>query len=814
MKRKILGFYLLLLGSSHIVVLLRPAESKLLSGQKLLRIAARKSPVEIAYFDSGGAEKPALLLIHGSPLGAAGFPPVIRELQKYFRVIAPSLPGFEASTRKIPDYSVSAHAAYLADFLTALKIKSLHVAGYSMGSGVAIELAHLVPGAVKSLILISGIGVQEHELLGNYHLNHLLHSAQLVFFWGMHNLTPHFGFWDWFPVNYYYARNFYDTDQRPLEGYLRELRVPTLIVHGNDDAFVPVSAAYAHHRLIRRSVLTIFPGKGHLMVFEEPGSLARTMNQFVTGDVADMDYERHVPAVTKSFPWFIFIFIIVATFISEDLTCIASGILAANGNISLWVAVVACFLGLVTGDILLMLSGRLLRKTRVAQRATVLTATSWLEKRGVFAIFLSRFVPGTRLPLYLAVGISRMSLARSILAFCAASLAWTPAIVILAYATGEGALAALEKYNQAAVYIFAGLIAFWVLVHRLLLPLASWRGRRLLWSSWLRLTHWEFWPPYIFYIPLAFYIAYLGLRYRGITVFTAANPAIPDGGVIGESKSAILGNLKGAGKAVARYALVSDITGLQKFMHQRKLRYPVVLKPDVGERGNGVAIIRSQTQAEEYLAASEEAAIAQEYIPGLEYGVFYFRYPHAQKGEIFAITDKRFPQLTGDGTSTLEELILRDRRAVMMARFHLKKYGTRLGEVLPRGMKFPLVELGTHAKGSLFLDGKHLMTEKLADAIDSISQGFKGFYFGRYDIRVPSRSDFEAGKNLKVVELNGVTSEATSIYDPQHSLWHAYRVLARQWRIAFEIGLEARERGAKPTPVLTLVKNILSAIGR
>ena len=44
------------------------------------------------------------------------------------------------------------------------------------------------------------------------------------------------------------------------------------------------------------------------------------------------------------------------------------------------------------------------------------------------------------------------------------------------------------------------------------------------------------------------------------------------------------------------------------------------------------------------------------------------------------------------------------------------------------------------------------------------------------------------GRNLKIVELNGVTSEATHIYDPKLSLFDAYRVLFRQWRIAFELG--------------------------
>ena len=95
-------------------------------------------------------------------------------------------------------------------------------------------------------------------------------------------------------------------------------------------------------------------------------------------------------------------------------------------------------------------------------------------------------------------------------------------------------------------------------------------------------------------------------------------------------------------------------------------------------------------------------------------------------------------------------------------------------------------------------------TEAMERAIDSLAQGFAGFYFGRFDIRTISLADFQQGQNFKIVELNGVTSEATSIYDPKNSLFTAYRVLFEQWRIAFEIGAQNRQRGTRPTPLWKL----------
>ncbi|HSE21883.1 MAG TPA: hypothetical protein VLB68_09485, partial [Pyrinomonadaceae bacterium] len=120
-----------------------------------------------------------------------------------------------------------------------------------------------------------------------------------------------------------------------------------------------------------------------------------------------------------------------------------------------------------------------------------------------------------------------------------------------------------------------------------------------------------------------------------------------------------------------------------------------------------------------------------------------------------------------------------------------------------------LIEIGTHCRGCIFLDGAEIKTEALEAAIDRVARGFDGFYFGRFDIRTPSLADFKQGKNFKVVELNGVTSEATHIYDARNSLVTAYRVLFQQWRIAFEIGAQNRKQGIRPVTLRTLASLVV-----
>lgn len=836
MRRRFFIAYALLLLASWLFAALFPVREKPTSGQKLITVERPQGcerptrPVEIAFAELGDASNSVVVLLHGSPVGASLLHRLAQRLSADFRVIVPDLPGFAASTRGLPDYSIAAGACYVRALLQTLHIHEVHIVGYSMGGGVAIHLAQGNPQSVKTLTLLSSIGEQESELTGNYHLNHLLHALQLGVIWLVEKALPHFGYFGLQPVNYEYARNFYDTDQRPLASYLSRLAPPVLILHGFDDWLVPVRAAERHHELIPHSLLRLFPGEGHLLPESQPGQIAAAIRQFVTTQADLLVRKNLVSAGQKSplaMPWLLLILIPLATLVSEDLTCIGSGMLVAADRLGFPVAVLTCFAGIFFGDLLLVVLGRWARTTgcirkilaRIVAEDALHCAERWLQSRGQAAVIASRFLPGTRLPLYTAIGFASARPWRYAGAFAVASALWTPLLVGIAVLYGETAFSLLERYEGAATYAIAGIIVFYFMLHRIFLPVLSWKGRRLLYSRWLRLTRWEFWPPYIFYIPLGFYILCLMLRYRSMTVFTAANPAIPDGGFIGESKSAILSGLGQNGKTVARYALIAPtsierrVHEAETFMRRYRLSFPVVLKPDVGERGNDVVIVKDRAALTGYFASHTGATIVQEYIPGREYGVFYIRLPEEQKGRIFATTDKRFPTLIGDGVSTLEELILSDDRALCMANFHLKKYAATLTQVIAKGEIFPLVELGTHCKGSLFLDGGHLITEELSQQIERVSRRFKGFFFGRYDIRVSDEESFMRGRGLKIVELNGVTSEATSIYDPRHSLRHAYRVLAEQWRFAFEIGRQNTLQGARPTPIWQFVKHLRQALG-
>lgn len=320
-------------------------------------------------------------------------------------------------------------------------------------------------------------------------------------------------------------------------------------------------------------------------------------------------------------------------------------------------------------------------------------------------------------------------------------------------------------------------------------------------AAWTRLRSWEYWPSWAVYLPLVPWLAYLAARHGRITTCTACNPAIPLGGLVGESKWQILSLLPSDSIVGTEFLAVDTpgrrITLLQRRMIDRGWRWPLILKPDVGERGAGVRLVHSSAEAERYFESVSHAVLAQEFHPGPhEAGVFYIRFPGKDRGRIFSITDKRFASVIGDGHSTLRSLIWRHPRYRCQARVFLNRFGERASEVPPAGQSVRLALAGNHCQGTMFLDGAAMATPQLLAAFDDIARRAPHIYFGRFDVRYTDPAAFMRGENFRIVEFNGLLSESTNIYDPATSFWQGQRTLREQWDLAYRIGAANQRAGA------------------
>lgn len=144
-------------------------------------------------------------------------------------------------------------------------------------------------------------------------------------------------------------------------------------------------------------------------------------------------------------PFALFLILAFSTLISEDLACLAAGTFAAQDKINLALAVFACFLGIFAGSVLLFLIGRLggasVLKWKIVRKfiseKTIKRAKIFLDKYGIWAVFLSRLTPGLRLPIYVLAGILQTSFLKFTLFFLIAATIWTPVLVVGSAWLGE-----------------------------------------------------------------------------------------------------------------------------------------------------------------------------------------------------------------------------------------------------------------------------------------------------------------------------------------------------------------------------------------
>jgi len=310
----------------------------------------------------------------------------------------------------------------------------------------------------------------------------------------------------------------------------------------------------------------------------------------------------------------------------------------------------------------------------------------------------------------------------------------------------------------------------------------------------IKLRSWEYWPWYVIYFPLIIYWVWLSAKARSFFFYSATNPAMKCGGLFGESKKQILDLLPK--HLVPLTLLFNPEVSLAQVMGQlqeNKLHFPVIAKPDIGERGILVEKIMNKEALASYISNAKYKFQIQEYVTApLELGVFYFKFPHEMKGQVSSVVQKKMLTITGDGVSSIRELIVKNDRAKLQLGVLEDKMN--LDEVLPLNIQKELVSIGNHCKGTTFLNGEALINDKLVEVFDNIHQQIEGFNYGRFDLRCESLAHLYQGK-FKIMELNGAASEPAHIYHPGFSLFTAYKVLFYHWRKLYEIGVANHKLG-------------------
>jgi len=320
------------------------------------------------------------------------------------------------------------------------------------------------------------------------------------------------------------------------------------------------------------------------------------------------------------------------------------------------------------------------------------------------------------------------------------------------------------------------------------------------------MKHFEFWPPRLFEAPYYAALAWGCLR-NGLPPrnLAKANYALDHGELgLGSKFSTQLAfdqsyfpatellttkapegsDTKKAGQSTEE-AWTNQIT---EFAHTHG--FPVIVKPDIGAVGKGVQMVSSQEEIEAVVASLQVDQLLQEYCPQpCEFGVFYVR--ESGKGRISGINKKHFPTVIGDGEHTLQQLAEEHPRYTQHWSIFLNH--NDLTRVPNKAEEVRLSFIGSHTMGCKFTDSTDLQTPELEEALNAMCDAQPGFNFGRLDVRTASESALQRGEFV-VIEVNGIASLPTHMFDPENRLRDAYRIFLKHAQLLVDIACEHRTR--------------------
>jgi membrane protein DedA with SNARE-associated domain len=507
-------------------------------------------------------------------------------------------------------------------------------------------------------------------------------------------------------------------------------------------------------------------------------------------------------------PWLLSL----ATFVSEDLAYLYGLIAVQLNQLPPWTFILFYSMGVVAGDIGIYAIGFFLRfssNTRIGRILRKWFTTSPHKKPSRFGRFeeflvCTRFIPGSRIPTYIYCGLSQYSLLKFSVILFVSGLFYTSFGILLISLIPETSVQQMNGWEKLATSVIVAcstILFFKLLVFLRQTKLRYGESLKPLWIKIYRLKHLEFWPPLMFYLPFVPYYIYLLFRYRGFTDCLSSNPCIYMSGMIGENKSELDHLIQSSlpSHHLKTFALPkNNINTALDVIHRQQLKFPLIVKPDSGQRGGDVELAQNSEHLSKVLDKSRRPLVIQEYCPHeLEWGLFYVRLPGRPQGSVFSITEKQFPKVTGDGTSNLWQLVQSQHE--LRWRFDWIFSSPELDplSIPSRDKTFKLVERGNHSKGCLFRDGSRWIESPEADTVSRALDKIADFHIGRVDIRFESFGALQKGE-FKIIEINGAGAESTNIYDPSLSAWKVYSTLAKQWSLIFKIGRINRKLASTP----------------
>jgi hypothetical protein len=319
----------------------------------------------------------------------------------------------------------------------------------------------------------------------------------------------------------------------------------------------------------------------------------------------------------------------------------------------------------------------------------------------------------------------------------------------------------------------------------------------------------EFWPGWVMYMPVAVQWVALSLRHYSLTIPFLANPDLTLSGMVGVPKSELMSQATGLCADTILPWLAFDVDEKTpeeqaeiwiEAASQDDIHLPFVCKPDIGCRGVGVKLVKSADQLAATIARYPQGTslLCQKLARWQpEVGIFYVKDPLRGKGDVVSMTAKFLPSITGDGATTLGDLIAKDDRAGPLKHLYYERHKALWSSVPAQNEIVGLVFSASHSKGAIFRDACEHITPELTQAVANIMDDLPNFYYGRLDVKYADLASLQRGETLEIVEINAASSESTHIWDRNAKFLDAVKALLWQYRTLFRLGAYHRAQGHK-----------------
>lgn len=271
---------------------------------------------------------PPLLLLHGCPGSIFSWRSNIDEFSQHHRVYALDLMGFGGSQSPgDSNFSLAAHAQFVRRFLVEIGLKDLCVVAHSMGAGIALHVAALLPERISRLVLIGCLGLEPHLVLKLVRfpgvVNTLLTMTRFLPTWIQERFSStfyHILYNELAPlasgdvvrerveltgVNLLGStlRTAEQADCDQLKAICQLIAAPTLMIHGKRDRLVPWKRAVQLSRELRASVLHLVDEAGHMLHVEQAQDINQQILDFTVPKELPIKTPRALRPPTDSLTW-------------------------------------------------------------------------------------------------------------------------------------------------------------------------------------------------------------------------------------------------------------------------------------------------------------------------------------------------------------------------------------------------------------------------------------------------------------------------------------------------------------------------------